>query len=62
MDGKPHFRRTVAPDRPEDGLHLQAFWGRSDSNWHTNTVPASYSPRSSSGPRLDQTRAMRTAP
>ena len=62
MDGKPHFQRAVAADRPDNARHLQAFYGHSYSDWQTSTVPTSYGPQSSSDPGLDETRAMPTAP
>jgi hypothetical protein len=62
MDGKVQFEREPATGELDDALHLRAFYGRSDSSGQTNTVPAGYAPPRSSGPRLDETRAMPTAP
>jgi hypothetical protein len=62
MDGKVQFEREAATEELHETLHLQAFYERTDSNWQTNTAPTRHSPQSSSGPRLDETRAMPTAP
>jgi hypothetical protein len=62
MDGKVQFEREAATDELGESLHLRAFYGRSASSWQTHTASTRRSPQSSSGPRLDETRAMPTAP
>jgi hypothetical protein len=62
MDGNVQFEREAATGELDEALHLQAFYGRSDSSWQTNTAPSRHSPQSSSGPRLNETRAMPIAP
>jgi hypothetical protein len=62
MDGKVQFEREAATGELDDALYLQAFYGHSDGNWQTNTAPTRHSRQSSSGPRLDETRTMPTAP
>jgi hypothetical protein len=62
MDGNVQFEREAATDELDDTLHLQAFYERSDTYRQTETVPTTHSPQSSSDPRLDETRAMATAP
>ena len=62
MDGKVQFEREAATGEPDDTLHLQAFYGRTDSSWQTNTAATRTSPLRGSGPRLNETRVMPTAP
>jgi hypothetical protein len=62
MDGKVQFEREAATEGLNETPHLQAFYERSHSNWQTHTATTRRSPQSSSGPRLNETRAMPTAP
>jgi hypothetical protein len=62
MDGNVQFEREAATDVLDEALHLQAFYERSDGYRQTETVATTHSSQSSSDPRLDETRAMATAP
>ena len=62
MDGKPHFQRAVAPDRHGEFAHLRAFCEQPGAGWQSDAVSPRCSPQRASDPRLDETRAIPTAP
>jgi hypothetical protein len=62
MDGKPHFQRAVALDRLGEFAHLRAFCEQPGDGGQSDAVPPRCSPQRASDPRLDETRAMPTAP